>query len=461
MYKAKVVGFLLYLLLAEATAGLCQVSTTDLKVKAGSNDFYGHYVSDEIDLKENGYIFKTAAPLLPLKQLTTVYYYDQNMELKWKKEVASSCFPNKTQGRLDKLLAAGDGSVIYNVQGKGNKTSALQITQAGDEKYQDLSKYGLTKNLQSVFCDAQNLYYLTTQNGNEKLPAKKAEEKLILHSFSNKEFTYQYAQLALPAIEKGENSSFWSYLGQNATHKFIASKSIDPKTGQCSVQLIGFTSLGKIEQHTKIDFTYPEKKLVYLSPIEKTSSNLCNLVDLDFTESSSKQHPHPFISHTAYSALYLDADHQALYIVGEADIDKRTNVYIHKYSLAGKLIWKGVYSAAEFHKFNLQVRDDESLAFSYYNKEGIAVHEISKTGEQTSFQDLNFQMSENRGYDVAAVVGKYITGTINGKPSQAMQFINTLAPKEKSRNIFSHYVSSKGELLLMSDRKGLVRILRF
>jgi hypothetical protein len=459
------ISYLLFsLLLTTCLTAQSQTSTTEVKARTGLNVNSSEYAAEEINLGEYGFLFKTASPGWPYKQTVSIYYYDKNIDLKWKKEVESSFYPNSVRNRHDKLIAAIDGSVIYNVQLENKKNLVLQIFNSGDEKKTDLSKYEVSENLQSVFCDARNLYYLTTENGHEKHNKKKTVEKMILHTFSNRDFSYRKTILALPAVEQGENTSFWSYIGQNQTHQFLASKTVNLKTRQCSFQVVAFDSEGKTGPVVKLDLNYPEYELTGLGMIEK-GSTVFNLVDLDrikiYPASNGLSNKAYDVRPTAYSTLRIDPYHDALYAIGGMEAGKKQSYFIHKYNLSGKLIWKGVYPMEQFICFRLTVRPDESLDIAYAHNGGVAVNEISGSGELTNRQNQDFGMKNFFGYDNTIYEGKFFSIYVKGKSTKSLQKINSLSPKEKEMHLFSNYVSSQGELLLISDRKGLVKILQY
>jgi hypothetical protein len=457
-YVQKNSTYLLILLLLGITIsqaiGQTMITEVDLRSKANIND--SEYVCDELSLGDHGYIFKTASPQTSRPQTITIYNYGADLSLKWKKTLESSFYYPGNQ--FDRIISSNDGSVVYDIQIGKKQNFANRIFDSGDLKTKDLSDYGLTQNLQSVFCDTDNLYYLTTINGDEKEYDKRAEEKLILHSFSNGNFTYTRHSLQLPKIENGPNCSYWSYLGESEGLKFIASKNIDFETKKNYVMVAGFDASGTVQRNFKIEFSYPDHDLSH-SIMARKGQTIFNVIDLDHTTVGSPSHGTSIFDHkSSYCTVYLDRYHNGLYLLGEIESQKKEFFFfIQKYSMTGELMWKEIYPADGIGRFAFYLLPDESSNFLYLTRSDLVIHEISNKGGQLSKQTLGC----DAGSYALIKEGKFITAIHAGKLTNSFLMIKEMPDKAREMNLFSNYVSPSGEILLISDRRGKLKIIRF
>jgi hypothetical protein len=136
-----------------------------------------------------------------------------------------------------------DGKVTKLVQ--FNNTNGLQ------EKFEIDGKQGFGAHLLSVICDNEYLYFVTSKDGNEAHGKKKVVEKLILNRIHHKTKAHSTFIVETPAIEGGDESVFWSFIGNNSDTQFYSYKRIDEKLDRIKFVVIGVSQEGKIVSTTE------------------------------------------------------------------------------------------------------------------------------------------------------------------------------------------------------------------
>jgi hypothetical protein len=167
------------------------------------------------------------------------------------------------------MVSTPSGSWVYHVEMKPGDYYKkdhyiTQVSKQGQvKKFTVEGREELGNSLQTVFCDNRYFYFLATDNGDETSKNKKAKDVLILNRFDAKDFSYKRIVLELPAIEPGENTTFWKYLGQTETEKLLVSKNIDYPNGKIVFTIAAFNDEGKVVRTLKIE---PQLKGAFIRP---------------------------------------------------------------------------------------------------------------------------------------------------------------------------------------------------
>lgn len=324
----------------------------------------------------SGFVLKTDRPRVVGKQPKKLIRYNESGEQVWSIEIK----PLYDKLDLDKLVATPNGEYVYNIEmgaldgfGK-HEPQITQIDLKGTvRKFKSDNPRQLGKSLLSIFCDDQYLYYLTSQNGDERHPKKKTEEKLLLTRFGHFDFSTKTIPVNVPPVLDGENTSFWFYLGSVEEEHFLVSKTTYPDFGKNDFQVLAFTVEGKIKRTLKFGVTLKDKftrmSYVYWPLI----GSFENIVDYDkvlvirntSTPVAGPGRPGAITASTAtatkittttvrvsptdvaFGNLILDPKTKSFYAFGLLGPKPFKNVaseyegfYIHKFDLNGNPVWQ-------------------------------------------------------------------------------------------------------------------------
>lgn len=226
-------SFLIFLFVLSYVVVFAQENTVEIKLSAEEE------LIKTISLEENGFLMLTGKQLPLRKDLnTTLRLYSPKLDLRWEKKIV------KTQGYnivgvkdhffKDFIVSSSDGNMVYYIERVGSSQTygadnfaITQINKSGEVKTYTIEKarkFG--ENLQTIFCDNNYLYFLSTLHGNETSNRSKQEEKLILNRFSNLDFTYKKIELQLPEINDPKNTSFWFYVTHREKEIYITNKMV-------------------------------------------------------------------------------------------------------------------------------------------------------------------------------------------------------------------------------------------
>lgn len=312
--------------------------------------------------------------------------------------------------RPNALVASNSGSWVYHIElnpesiDKKNQY-VTQFNQDGVSKKNTIearSEFG--KQVQTIFCDDQYLYYLATENGNELSKSKKAAEKLILNRFNAKDFSYKKIVLDLPEIEEGSNSVFWSFLGQTDAEKFLVSKNIDYRKEKYTLTIAGFNSEGKVTRtftiEPKLDETFIRRANAIKSPI----SNFYQVAELDYHKEKAND-TFDKVEHDegSFSNIIFDPSAQSFYVFGLSGPKPYQKVgpindgfYVIRYDLTGARTWllqqpvptalkeKGtfrVHNTPGYRNVYLQIMPDKRVVFHIQIKKDRYSWPISNDGK--------------------------------------------------------------------------------
>lgn len=314
----------------------------------------------------SGFVLKTDRPRVVGKQPKKLIRYNQSGEQVWSIEIK----PLYDRRDLDKLVATPNGEYVYNLE-MGNavglakyEPQITQIDQKGTaQKLKPGSPRQLGKSLLSIFCDDQFLYYLASENGDERHTKKKAEEKLLLTRFSHLDFSSKTITLKTPAVLPEENTSFWFYLGSVGEEHFLASKTTYPDFGKNDFQVVTFNAAGEIKRTMKFGITLKDKFTRMSYVYWPQSASFENIVNYDRTIASvtsttpgagpggaggmTSTSTRNYLTDVAFGNLLLDKKTKSFYAFGLLGPRPFKNVaseyegfYIHKFDLNGNPVWQ-------------------------------------------------------------------------------------------------------------------------
>lgn len=161
---------------------------TKAHIEIGKHD----QIVKQLFLPNKGFILVTGIPnQIGGKIVFDVRYFNIEGKQQWSKPVTLEY--GVTKG-ITNIIITPDGETIYFIQmrdgGYYDKRHYInQFKINGDEKkFEFEGKEAFGKNLQTIFCDNNYLYYLATDDGNEFSNKKKGTEKLVLNRFDQKNY---------------------------------------------------------------------------------------------------------------------------------------------------------------------------------------------------------------------------------------------------------------------------------
>jgi len=314
----------------------------------------------------SGLIIKTEWPKVVGKQPKKLFWYDTQGELKNISEIK----PRYQYTPLNKMLVTPNEQYLYNIEVVRPDLLAKygpDVTQIDSKGNLRSLKSGKNvhfgKSLMSFFCDDQYLYFLTSQNADEKHKKKKEEEKLLLTRFSHYDFSSKTITLKTPSVLPDENTSFWFYLGSIGEEHFLASKTCYPDFGRNDFQVIAFNAEGEVKRTIKFDVTLKDKFTRVSYVYWPVAGSFENIVDYDrillsittttpgagpggagsMTSTTTRYKP----TEVAFGNLLLDAQTQSFYAFGllgpkpfKAVASQYEGFYVTRFDLNGNLVWQ-------------------------------------------------------------------------------------------------------------------------
>jgi hypothetical protein len=245
--------------------------------------FYGVYA--RMNLGDKGFITVIGSPLN--KESYIIYYFDAEGKLIWKKPTAER--EGGISSKNESFLVTPDNSYVYYIQTNEDriydkKTYVQQVALDGTEKKFEIEgKEQFGKNLQTIICDKDYLYFAATENGDEYHKKKKVEDHLILTRFDHKTMTPKSFPVKTPAITEGDETSFWSYIGSKGDIKFFASKSSDKELNKNDFTVIGVNASGEIKSTAKFSNTFSAGKFLRPSfTVKRKLGNEDEVVRVDY-----------------------------------------------------------------------------------------------------------------------------------------------------------------------------------
>ena len=346
-----------------------------------------------------------------------------------------------------------------------------------------------TSHIQTIFCDDQYLYYVTTLNGKELRDSKKDDERLILNRVDPSDFSGKKFQFDVPVIENGETTTFWTYIGQHGSSKYLLSKVNDIDKGQHSFNILTFDQDANILNSTKIDLVLDNRYVRPALAVSYPGRTFETIVNPDFKQISLQppmgsppgiapgavgfgvylappgRRPATAyrLTEGAYTYLYLDEEHGFFYVYGLSGPEpfKRLGsvydgFYILKYTLAGELVWKlqqpaspellkqikfRVHNAPNERNIAIKILHDQTVNFSIQFSGMLFTSEVSPEGKfLRSYPRVNY----SRPVDMF----------VHDMPARLR---GVLYAEQKNKNLtkvdYTNFLTPAGELLLEHDEK--------
>jgi hypothetical protein len=319
---------------------------------------FGQEKKAEIDLKSNTYlersIFFPDQNLIlitsrnALKAETIVYCFSQYGDKLWEKNIPV-LLPAATQ--KTNVITTPDEKTILVVQQQDRNYNngphqIVMLSRNGDEKtFKIEGKKDFGKHLLKAFCDNNYLYYLASMYGEEKHKDRKSGDKLILNRFSLSDFSYQRFILDLPQIKEGNNTTFWSLIGQRGDEKFLVSKSIDKEAGKNTFTIITINHEGKILNNMVLETGLIDGKFTRPSHTAFENSWEHEFIQLDYTDVTGPNTVSLIANEGAFGHIIYNDLNDCFFIYGlfgpepHRKKSEYDGLYIKKFDRDGKLIW--------------------------------------------------------------------------------------------------------------------------
>ncbi len=299
------------------------------------------------------------------KPYTRLLCYSSSGGLLWDKTIQNNYFANT---RKVKAIAPPDGAAVYTVEYSTYADKPLdhyitRISREGEVRELSIDEWGLTSTLQSIFCDEQYLYYINKQEAG-KQGAKKDNDRLALNRFDLSNSTHRQFQFELPAIDQAK-ATFWTYVGQRGSSKYLLSKTNDLENGQHWFDIAMFDQDANVLYNIRIDLALNNRYVRPAFTVSYPGRNFSPVVNPDVIEVEDegpnltysigralfRAPGYPIISRSlsdgSFTNLYLDEAHDHFYVYGlsgpepfKAGHAVYDGFYIFKYTLAGELVWK-------------------------------------------------------------------------------------------------------------------------
>jgi hypothetical protein len=430
------------------------------------------YLKSYIDLGDAGVVFHEAWAKIMNKHPGAVYYYSATGDLVWKKEITN--IPNKTF-----VTASPDGSVVYYLELRGS-IAVEQIKPDGTSVEKELpSSKEITKNLTTVFCDKTYLYFLGTLNGDQLSDKKRGSEKLIMHRYKHSDFSYKQFTLALPPIASDNNTSFWAFLGQKEDTKYVLSKVVDPKTGSMKATVVSFNSEGAIGKQFSVSQNVPaDQELIEPWNYTVVSNGAVIIQDMDKQETgtaTAASLPSDMTGGNAkvlyattngkFSSAYFDPAQEHLWLVAltkpkESKKYQNLTFFISQYNASGNEVWKNAIKHPSGQSFMMDVLPSGAIGLTSYSDHGVVGYELSRAdGKLAATQQIEYGTTsdyiQKMDWMLVHVLDK-------GKLLRSAQYISTSIPEaDRKSTVFHNFLSSKGELLVVTPKKGDTKLLYF
>jgi len=426
-----------------------------------------------LDLKENGLVIKTGKDKMNTKALEWVIrYYSASAELIWEKPIKKTQI-NKGFG--NPILAAPSGSYVYQIEKKGYNTTfgvtkflLTQIAKDGTVKTKELEKVKTYGYRQMTFCDDNNLYFLSTKNGDETHKKKKLEEKMLLNRVSHKGFAFKQLTIDLPVVEDPKNSNFWTYAGHDNDAICLMYKIVNIETGQYTYHVALVNSDGKVTKKFKINADLISKHLRPSYNVKQFSASYQNR-DRDFYSHYNQSTNSTTMKHTlsAFGNAVVDMKNKAIYIYGLSGPKPFKNLgpindgyFISKFDMEGNSVWKiqndvskqlraesffRIHSSPYYRNLALNINPDQTLKFQIWFKKQVHSYEIATDG--TVVNGYYHKFGHRVSYGDASMC---YTPT---KKVKSKEYIKTLNMKAEKRTYYRYFSNSKSEVLLLDKPK--------
>ena len=450
-------------------------------------------LSEELDetikltkLGDAGFILRSA---LNKKQITR--RYTPQGDLSWEVKGEPYRFGKSVMtigARMDNydystnfIVSTPSGSWIYDVDMNPDNLYKKEhfitrINKNGEaKKFTIEGREELGKALQSVFCDEQYFYLLATDNGDE-MTKRLTEEKLILNRYDVNSFAYKRIVLDLPKLADDRANSFWSFIGQSATEKFLVSKDIDSDANTCVFTMAAFNADGKVTRTWKIDVALENAFFRPANNVKYTTA-FHSVANLDYTinRSGSSGQYFPLVPLTsAYSDVVFNEVTETFYVYGLFGPAKMRRMaseymgyYIFQYDIKGALKSKLQHPASKqlldesyfrihampgYRDISLNVLPDRTLNFTIHFKDIIYTIVIDKDRNtvRTIRREDHDMLGENLFWSLAP-----------SKADSYLEKVGAMDTKKKNRLSYAEFVSSEGEALLEITRDNAYKILYF
>jgi hypothetical protein len=261
-------------------------------------------------------------------------------------------------------VSTPDKSISYSIKTNKDRfyTKTTKLVQSdksnGSERRLEIEgREEFGKNLQSIICDNNYIYFVTTEDGEEAHNKKKVTEKLVLNRFDHKKLDHTKLTIDTPPIEGGEESCFWSFVGQKDDTKFFAYKRVNEESSTIDFVVLGVSSEGKVSRAIKFSTDLSTGKFTRPSYSISEPTNSAILRRLDYNIKISPltgptvggfrtRYERVYTNPTAHSQVIYDNNNDKFLVYGlYGDKPFKTiasvyqGLYFTCFDLEGKKVW--------------------------------------------------------------------------------------------------------------------------
>jgi hypothetical protein len=433
-------------------------------------------VKGTLNLGDNGSIvvtgisFPNGATVVGKLPDDKIWHFDAEGKLVWKKTADEGNF----------LLATPDNLLFYIIKANEDKfysktthLNRISVIDGTERKVEIEGKEEFGKNLQTIICDNNFLFFVTTEDGNEKHDKKKTTEKLVFNRFDHQKLAHTKLTIDTPPIEGGEENSFWSFIGQKGEVKFFASKHADVEAGKNDFIILSVLPDGKVINTVKFSSSLSNGK--FTRPAYALSSVLnsaINIQRLDYeTRTGIKNSGGTPTSYsrtaalpTAFGHIIYDGnlDKFLIYgLYGDKPYKKLGPIYKGSYitclDLDGKVVWSAeqpagdqlmeegyfrVHATPVDRDIQILTTEEKKIALNISFKDINAPFLFSSEGKFLKKDFIKYTKS-SPGFDLK------VFGT--EQKSKVKNYLNSL-PKDNKATAFE-MMTAKGEVLIFFSPK--------
>lgn len=396
--------------------------------------------------------------------------YNDNFTKDWTRDIVQEV-RSYLEPAID-VVSSPSKKLLYTVQiGYRGYHSKPHIIASVDEngnvrKYEIEGRDEFGKELQTIFCNDDYLYYLATDNGDQNHKRKKEDEKLILNSFSNATMEYTRKVLDLPIVE-GDEEIFWEYIGHNNSEFYLASKKVDEDENLSEIKIITFDNQGNKLRESKYTIQLDENDFIRPFRIVTAADNIySDKANLDYTRNTQTGSVYP--TYGGFTGVHYKDGHVYFYgLYGPGKFKrvaaKYEGAYVMKYDLEGNLIWKNLIKDVGELTDNkhFRVHATPGLRSVYLNAlpDGTINLDIS-VAERMSMSKFRFVISPDgleRKFDYIEKINDSKTASLkvyyDDSKNHGLQFIKTTDMDLDKNDYFGNILTDNLEVLYQLDAK--------
>jgi len=416
-----------------------------------------------MDLGDIGLIIKTGLNKVNSKNLEwVVSYYSPDLDQIWSVPI------EKTQiekGFSNPMVISTTGSYFYQLEYQGYNTSfgakkvnVTQVNKLGQKK-NDLWEDENAENVISsdmMLCNDEVLAFIDRESGKGGAKNALLNDKIVIHSYSNDNFTYKKYEADLPVIKDIDNSSFWQYLAHGDDIIYFSYRTMLKKEEKMYFFVAAVDYKGVAVNDFKIDASL--KGMNY-------RAGMANRTDGSVTGRAPIQS-----GLEKFGDIIADLDNNAIYIYGisgekppKKSGSKYEGYFIQKYNLQGDNEWKIQRKVPEqlekvgFFRIHGTLYDrymaltptyDKGVNFQIFFKDQLYSFKFNSNGDYVAWNYNEMSVGSTQR-DLNTDCGVLnLNFNVKKERSNVIPYFVSLDSKAAQKNTYRYYRSSQGEILI-------------